>query len=148
MFTALNYTHKIFVDADQIVLAGSAVGGIAALQWANYAKANAKAPVYAIADAAAYMDAININTNRSDFRTSIINTLKICSVDATPPIEECVDDFDDDNYGFWQCMLVQNIAKYLKAPAFIVNSLYDSWSLEQILGIKCLKGTKSLSACS
>jgi hypothetical protein len=146
MFTALNFTHKIFADADQIVLAGSATGGIAALQWANYVKESGNVPVYAIADAAAYLDVANINTKKNDYRTSIISTIKLSSMNAQTPIQECNDDNPDD-YDYWKCMLMENIVKYLKVPALIINSLYDTWALENIVGVKCIKG-HNLSYCS
>lgn len=44
-------------------------------------------------------------------------------------------------------MLVEVIMKYIKVPAFIVNSLYDTWALEEIIGFKCIRG-HSLANCS
>lgn len=147
MFNSLNSSHQFLNKATRIVLAGSSVGGMAALLWSNYVKELTQAPVYAIADAAVYLNAINIVTNRYDFQTNYINTIKMSSVDSDPPIEQCVEDYYDDNFGKWHCLLVEVIAQYLTVPTFIVNSLYDIWSLEEIVGFKCIKG-KSLANCS
>jgi len=44
-------------------------------------------------------------------------------------------------------MFAQNIYMYSKAPTFHIISLYDTWSMPNILGIKCISGG-SLLKCS
>lgn len=35
-------------------------------------------------------------------------------------------------------MFATNLAPYIKAPMFIIQSLYDTWSIQNILGINCV----------
>jgi len=44
-----------------------------------------------------------------------------------------------------------NYAQYLKAPIFMVQSPYDSWSLKYIIGVDCLTNQKdpySIATCN
>ncbi len=43
-------------------------------------------------------------------------------------------------------MFAQNLYKYIKAPQFAVQSLYDTWAIPHILGITCIKEA-SLENC-
>jgi hypothetical protein len=64
------------------------------------------------------------------------------------PVQECLRDMNNDTL---LCFDAQNVAKYLKAPMFIVNSLYDSWSLQNLLAATCLKNKQmpySLENCN
>ena len=45
------------------------------------------------------------------------------------------------------CMLAEHMHWYIKTPLFPIQSLYDSWSLNNILGIHCNKG-RSLKGCN
>lgn len=84
-FASLNKSHEFLTKANRIVLAGSSIGGIAALQWANSIQEQTEAPVYAIADGSAYLSAINIVTDHYDFESIYINTIKLSTVVAQPP---------------------------------------------------------------
>lgn len=44
-------------------------------------------------------------------------------------------------------MFAQYVHKYIQVPIFAINSLYDSWSLPNILGISCQSGG-SLANCN
>ena len=43
-------------------------------------------------------------------------------------------------------MFAQNIYQHIKVPQFPIQSLYDTWSIPNILGIYCIKG-ESLAGC-
>lgn len=43
-------------------------------------------------------------------------------------------------------MFATNLAPYIKAPMFIIQSLYDTWSISYILGIPCIIDS-SLAYC-
>ena len=45
-------------------------------------------------------------------------------------------------------MLAEELYKYIKVPLFPIQSLYDSWSIPNILGINCLKDEISLAPCT
>ena len=44
-------------------------------------------------------------------------------------------------------MFAEHLHPFIKVPLFPINSLYDSWSLPNILGINCVSGA-SLSNCN
>jgi len=44
-------------------------------------------------------------------------------------------------------MFAQNILQDIKVPLFLVQSLYDDFSIGYILGIDCIKD-RSLAACN
>jgi len=44
-------------------------------------------------------------------------------------------------------MFAVNLAPYLKVPTFIIQSLYDTWSIKNILGVSCIQNT-SLAYCA
>ena len=44
-------------------------------------------------------------------------------------------------------MFAHNLAPFITAPMFIIQSLYDTWSVYNILGIRCINGN-SLANCS
>lgn len=44
-------------------------------------------------------------------------------------------------------MLAQYLHKYITTPIFVIQSLYDSWAIENILHVHCLNGS-SLAQCS
>lgn len=44
-------------------------------------------------------------------------------------------------------MFAEEIIKYMKTPVFAIESLYDTWSIPNILGLSCLNGS-SLHNCN
>ncbi len=44
-------------------------------------------------------------------------------------------------------MFAVNLAPYIKTPLFVIESLYDTWSVPNILGISCIRGG-SLAYCT
>ena len=45
------------------------------------------------------------------------------------------------------CFFAQNLHKYIKVPLFAIQSLYDTWSISNILGISCIVNS-SLNECT
>lgn len=43
-------------------------------------------------------------------------------------------------------MFAANLAPYIKAPMFLIQSLYDTWSIQNIIGIPCIIDS-SLAYC-
>jgi hypothetical protein len=67
----------------------------------------------------------------------------ILSGDA-PPLKSCADAHPDEE---WMCLLVIELQKFIKEPIFYAQSLYDGWSINNILGFKCAELFGSLSEC-
>ena len=51
------------------------------------------------------------------------------------PIKEC---FDDNKEDILECYTTANLTKYLKVPMMIVESPYDSYSIENVVFTDCL----------
>ena len=47
-----------------------------------------------------------------------------------------------DHYGGKEnqlpCFLAGNLAQFIKVPLFIIQSTYDTWALQNILGLTCV----------
>jgi hypothetical protein len=70
--------------------------------------------------------------------------MSISNQEVDPPNTECV---ISNREAKWKCMFAQYNFPYILIPLFPIQSLYDSWSLPNILGIGC-EHSGSLSACN
>jgi hypothetical protein len=70
--------------------------------------------------------------------------MKLSNVEIDLPVPECVQHFKDDKVS---CFFAQNIHRFIKVPLFPLQSLYDTWSIANILGISCITGG-SLQKCT
>lgn len=61
-----------------------------------------------------------------------------------PPTGDCVKANQNEPF---RCMFAEELIKYMKTPVFAIESLYDTWSIPNILGIGCLNGS-SLHNCN
>jgi hypothetical protein len=46
----------------------------------------------------------------------------------------------------WKCLMAQYIAPHVETPMFVMNSDYDAWQMEHVLGAKCIP--TPTSACT
>lgn len=49
------------------------------------------------------------------------------------PLPQCLKEYDE----FYHCYNAANLAKYLKAPMFIIESPYDQFSIDNIIVANC-----------
>jgi hypothetical protein len=70
--------------------------------------------------------------------------MKLSNAESPIPVPECVRDWPGYE---WKCMFAHHLYQYMRAPIFVTQSLYDSWSLYNILGIRCVE-KDSLSKCN
>jgi hypothetical protein len=104
--------------------------------WTNYVAENAKkARVLSLPDSGVFLDAMNVKTNEYSYKNSFKNLMKFSNADIDPPVPECVEAF---NNSIENCMFTHNIYMYLKVPLFVSQSLYDTWSIPNILGVYCV----------
>jgi len=141
----LDTTRKIFTNAEAVIVTGGSAGGLAAFHWADYVKSKVKGYVWTVPDSGIFLDAANITSGLYDYRTKFINLQKLANVDLATPVAGCNAKYKDE---LWRCMFAQYLYPFIQSPLFVVNSLYDSWSIPNILNIKCVGATGSLSACS
>ena len=134
---ALNATYKLFSNATtDIMVTGQSAGGLATYLWTNYihSLASNETKVFAVPDSGIFLDQANYMTRQYNYRGIIINFMKLSNVEVNPPMKECV---DINPSAKWSCMFAEHLHQYIKVPQFPIQSLYDSWSLPNILGINC-----------
>jgi hypothetical protein len=141
---SLQKSYGIFNEGTEILVSGCSAGGLAAYTWANYIYSRAKGRVITAPDSGLFLDSQNVAQKDYAYRNSFINFMKISNVEIDPPIPECVKDNPNEK---WRCMFAQYQFPYIRTPLFPVNSLYDSWSIPNILGIHC-ESSASLKGCT
>lgn len=141
---SLERNNKLFSEATHVVVGGDSAGGLAVFLWTNYIKDRVKkGKVWALPDSGIFLDETNILTGKNDYRNVFKNLMTISNVEIDPPVPECVSKHKHET---WQCMFAVNLAPHLKTPLFVLQSLYDTWSVYWILGVKCIKDG-SLANC-
>ncbi|CAD8194030.1 unnamed protein product [Paramecium pentaurelia] len=106
--------------AEIVIVSGCSAGGIAAYFWVDYirSKLPASVVVYGIPDSGIFIDMEAIDgTNNPrqslDLLIELVNSEK------------------------WKCYYAQYLLEYIKTPLFIVQSLYDYYSLSQMFKVDC-----------
>jgi hypothetical protein len=70
--------------------------------------------------------------------------MKLSNAEVDPPNADCVPHYPGEK---WKCLFAEYNHLFITAPLFPIQSLYDSWSIPNILGIGCESGG-SLSKCN
>jgi hypothetical protein len=146
-FNSINKSNKIFTDAvTHLVLTGESAGGLATFHWTNYLadNINKNTKYWSIPDSGIFIDDVNSITKQNSYRIWFQNILKLSNEEIGTPIKECNEQYPNE---LWKCMFAQYIHPLIKVPFFTPQSLYDSWSLYNIVGIRCMDGY-SLSRCN
>lgn len=130
-------------DAEKVVFSGTSAGGLAVLLHADYVRSRipTKVNVYSLSDAGIFLNAANLK-KQMKFGALMSDVFKLHGSSS------CVSKRCKKHVGKadkWKCMFPQHFGKYIKSPVFIVNPLYDSWQLGNVIGIKC---AKNLHKCS
>jgi hypothetical protein len=141
----LEKTIKLFSEATHVVVGGDSAGGLAAFTWTNYIADRVKVgKVWSLPDSGIFLDTINVRTKTQTYREGFINLMKLSNEEIDSPVTECNKDFPTNKVN---CFFAQNLHKYIKVPLFAIQSLYDTWSVYNILGISCISGS-SLAKCT
>jgi hypothetical protein len=69
--------------------------------------------------------------------------MKFSNTEIDLPVYECLKIFPNSKEN---CMLAQNFLQHIKVPLFVSQSLYDIYSLSQIIGATCV--LDSMASCS
>jgi hypothetical protein len=144
ILNGLQASHGIFNEGTEILVSGCSAGGLAAYTWTNYIYSRSKGTVRAAPDSGMFLDSMNVALKAYEYRNSFINFMKISNDEIDPPIPECVQAYPNEK---WRCMFAQYQFPFIRTPLFPVNSLYDSWSIPNILGINC-EASGSLKGCT
>lgn len=134
-FEFLNRTFGLYT-AEKVVLTGVSAGGIATYQWSNYLyERSQNKQVFAMPDSGLFVvEYVSPFTGRANVIDAVSNLVKLMDTEVAFPIPECSADFADNPV---MCFSAGQLAKYLKAPFFIIESQYDQWSVENALGLQC-----------
>jgi O-palmitoleoyl-L-serine hydrolase len=118
---------------------GQSAGGLATFSWTNYIADHVPkgANVWSAPDSGIFLDSPNFLTQEHRYRMQFQNFMKFSNAEVDPPTDECV---KENRNELWKCMFGEYLHTYIKVPQFSIISLYDSWSLPNILGIGCGSG--------
>lgn len=139
----LNKTIGLFTR-DQIAVVGGSAGGLAAYYWVDYIRENSIGNVFGIPDSGIFLDVRNFETGNFDYRSRIMNVAKLGD-EWDPPNKACVAANQNEK---WKCLMAQYIIPFVKSPIFIIQSLYDSYSIPSVLGVNCIDDDLSISGCT
>lgn len=138
LFKELDRRYGLF-DGGSIVITGVSAGGIASYQWSNYLVENTrKAKVYAMPDSGFFItDFYSAIVGKKMLRedAQVLLNLVYNKTQMPGPINSCL---EEPGFDLVDCFNAANYAEHLKAPIFMIQSAYDSWSLKYILGAQCL----------
>jgi O-palmitoleoyl-L-serine hydrolase len=125
---------------------GQSAGGLATFSWTNYIADHVPkgANVWSAPDSGIFLDSPNFLTQEHRYRMQFQNFMKFSNAEVDPPTDECV---KENRNELWKCMFGEYLQAYIKVPLFPIQSLYDSWSLPNILGLGCGSG-ESLNNCN
>jgi hypothetical protein len=145
-----DYLHKNFnfFNASKIVISGTSAGAVATYQWGNYVYDLAfnKPAVYLMPDSGIFLsDFVNPWTNKTmSYYTSTL--FQIVFAETTLPSPECAQKYSDIH----DCFNAGNLHDILQAKTLVIQSTYDAWGLEQVLGLKCLSypAPSSIQKCN
>lgn len=145
VFRSLDQSHRLWTQVEDIVVTGGSAGGLAAFHWTEYVRQNARGKVWGVPDSGVFLDSANVKSGKNEYRDQFINLMKLSNADVDPPVPGCNTAYPDEK---WRCMFAQYLYPHIKAPILPINSLYDTWSIPNILGIHCIDLTGSLKGCS
>ncbi len=125
-----------FFNASKIVVSGTSAGAMAVYGWGNYVYNHAlsKQQVYLMPDSGMFLsDFVNPWTNKTmQYYTSSL--FDIVFAETKLPTSECSDRYENVQ----DCFKAGNLHDILLAKTLVIQSTYDAWGLEQILGLRCL----------
>ena len=121
--------------ARSLVFTGTSAGGLSVILHADYIRSRIpeKTSMYSLADDGYFLD-VPSTTGSRVFREDLQEVCKLqkCSRGVN---RNCVASLPENEH--WKCLFPQYSVKYVRSKIYIVNSLYDSWQIFNILGIEC-----------
>jgi hypothetical protein len=97
-----------------------------------------QAKIIAIADSGVFgSDFVNPFTNRTDVIVYFKPLFALVNNEIDMPMKACVEHYGGKENQL-PCFLAGNLAEFIKVPIFIIQSTYDTWALQNILGLTCV----------
>ena len=133
---SIDKNFKLFSEATEIVVTGQSAGGLATFLWTNYIakRAPKTAKVWSLPDSGIFLDQPSFVSQKNEYKQGFINFMSLANTEVDPPTEECVKANPNEK---WKCLFGEYLHQYITVPLFPIQSLYDSWSLPNILHISC-----------
>uniref|UniRef100_A0A2C9LBW4 Pectin acetylesterase n=1 Tax=Biomphalaria glabrata TaxID=6526 RepID=A0A2C9LBW4_BIOGL len=125
-------------EAEQVVLAGSSAGGIAALIHADRLRTmlpHSVKTVHALVDAAMFLDLPDVRGN-FELANLFKSVYSFHSIENSKSIQECTETQPNITER-WRCLLPEVYYKFVFTPIYFVNSVYDTWQRTYLLKISC-----------
>ena len=124
-------------EARQVVFSGTSAGGLAVMLHADFVRSRLPKNVHfrSLADSGFFLDTTSRKEKRRHkFRKMMQDVFKLhdCT-DGVP--RKCVEKMPGRD--LWKCIFPQYFLRFVEAPLYIVNPLYDSWQLGSIWEISC-----------
>ena len=130
-------------QAENIIFSGTSAGGLAAMLHADSFRAQIPGtiPVFVLSDAGYFVDAPSMKGPRY-FRHQMQRVCRLhkCFGGVN---KDCVSVMKKDDR--WKCLFPQYFVPHIQTPLFIVNPLYDSWQLHNILKVRCVNHVERCS---
>lgn len=128
-----------YKDIDNIVLTGCSAGGLATFYWtqylADYVKLyNKNIKVYGIPDSGFFVNHINLKTKDNDFFLKQQILFNEVNKEVPPVSKDCVRDNLSEMHN---CLMAENLFKYIKVPFLMIQPGYDAWQLQNIFSQDC-----------
>ncbi|CAD8155956.1 unnamed protein product [Paramecium pentaurelia] len=131
--------------ADTVIVSGCSAGGNAAYFWIEYIRAllPQNVTVYGVPDSGMALNLLAIDG--TDYPTeSLIQLIDLVNIEVTHPNKQCVEKYSKES---WKCYYAQYLFEFIKTPLFIIQSMYDYFSLTVRFKIDCAKNY-TLTNCS
>lgn len=120
--------------ADEVLVSGCSAGGLSVYMNCDYISnfLTASSPsvkVKCMGDAGVFLDRLDVagKPTAQDLFSSVFDLHEL----EPSAIPACISERKRSLH--YQCMMAQYIFPYIKAPLFVINSLYDSWSLPNLI---------------
>lgn len=133
---SIDKASGLFSTATDVIITGQSAGGLATFLWTNYIvdRLPKTTKVWSLPDSGIFLDSMNFATKQNSYKLLFQNFMKLSNEEIDPPTKECVAAYPQEQY---KCLFAQYIHPFIKVPLFAIESAYDSWSVANILGLRC-----------
>jgi len=86
-----------FNSVEQVVVSGQSAGGLATYLWTEYVREFVKKlivfDVWSLPDSGIFLNQMNYNTKKYDYKQIFINFMQLSNLEVDPPNTACVKDY-------------------------------------------------------
>ncbi|EAS01086.2 pectinacetylesterase family protein (macronuclear) [Tetrahymena thermophila SB210] len=130
-------------QSSTVVLSGGSAGGVATLYWTKYLRnfLNPKIKVLAAPDSSFYPDINPMASLQAQVWDLITNNRRFLIQPSGCP-------YINDDANAYKCGYLQYITDLIPVPTFIIQSIYDEYTLRNKLNVNCITPTHGLQNCT